>query len=237
MPEEDFDSESLATYLHLTPAQVEKMASRGKIPARRIGGQWRFSRSEVHLWFENRIGLSDSAELLKVEKVLHTHRVQLEADDLTISELLKPHCIWAPLQARTRNSVIDRICQGVADAGLLWEPQRMADALRARENLHPTALENGVALLHPRRPQPSIIGEPFLALGLTTTGLPFGGPRGCMTDIFFLIASVDEPGHLRTLARLSRILADGELLTALREADSPQNIWNAVCQAEETVGS
>ena len=30
MSEEDFDVQSLATYLHLTPAQVERMASRNQ---------------------------------------------------------------------------------------------------------------------------------------------------------------------------------------------------------------
>ena len=59
MAEEDFDLESLATHLHLTPDQVRKMADRGKIPGRRIAGDWRFSRAEIHHWFETKIGLSD----------------------------------------------------------------------------------------------------------------------------------------------------------------------------------
>jgi futalosine hydrolase len=41
-------------------------------------------------------------------------------------------------------------------------PAVMAEAVAAREDLHPTALENGVALLHPRRPQTSILAEPLV---------------------------------------------------------------------------
>ena len=52
----DFDIDSLATYLHLTPAKVTRMADRGKLPGRKVGGQWRFSEAEIHHWLEQRIG-------------------------------------------------------------------------------------------------------------------------------------------------------------------------------------
>src|SRR5690606_12943820 len=58
MAEEDFNIETLADYLHLEANQVSRLAERGKLPGRRIGGAWRFSRAEIHHWLENRIGLS-----------------------------------------------------------------------------------------------------------------------------------------------------------------------------------
>ena len=95
----------------------------------------------------------------------------------------------------------------------------MAEAVRSREQLHSTALDNGVALMHPRRPLTSILAEPVIALGISPQGIPFGG-RGQLTDIFFLICSTDDRGHLRTLARLSRLIGSDELLDALRQAPS-----------------
>ena len=213
MSEDDFDKSTLATFLHLTPAQIEKMANRGKLPGRRVGGEWRFSRIEIHHWFEDRIGLSDQIELEQVEKVLESDG---ERDQASLADLMQPAAIWIPLAARTRNSVIHQICQQSADVGLVWDVAKMEQAIKARENLHPTALENGVAMLHPRRPQVSNIAEAFVSLGITTNGLPFGGPRGVMTDMFFLIASDDERGHLKTLARLSRIIAVPGFVEELR---------------------
>jgi PTS system nitrogen regulatory IIA component len=116
--------------------------------------------------------------------------------------------------------------------GFLWDPQKMTDAVRDRENLHPTALDIGVALLHPRRPMPGILAEAFLALGRTYQGIPFGGEAGGLTDIFFLICSTDDQGHLRTLARLSRLLSDTEFLTGLRQADDPQAMHAWITQRE-----
>jgi PTS system nitrogen regulatory IIA component len=67
---EDLDTAQLAAYLHLTPDQVNKMAVRGRIPARKVGNQWRFSEAEIHHWLEDRIGASDPEELEKVQAVL-----------------------------------------------------------------------------------------------------------------------------------------------------------------------
>ena len=102
---------------------------------------------------------------------------------VSIARLLPPEAVAVPLQARTRGSVIDEMAGLAAQTGLLWDPQKMAHALREREELHPTALDNGVALLHPRRPLASILAEAFLALGRTCQGIPFGGERGGLTDV------------------------------------------------------
>lgn len=234
MPDNDFDLASLAAFLHLTPDKVRKMAEKDKIPGRKIGGSWRFSKAEIHQWFEERIGLSDEKELSEVEKVLEQQPIHAQLEDFEVPDLLTVDRIFLPLNARTKNSVIDSICQMSSLSGVLWEPEKMADALRQREELHPTALENGVALLHPRRPIPNIMSESFLSLGITPSGIPFGGPRGSMTDIFFLIGSTSEPLHLRLLARISRLLQVTDFLPRLRSAETPDRVLELIqeCSVE-----
>jgi len=233
MAEEDFDAESLATYLHLTPDQIRKMANRGKLPGRRINDRWKFSRAEIHHWFENKIGLSDQGELKQVEQVLDVDAKRQQIPDLTIHGLLQPELIQIPLPARTKSSVIENMCELAANAGRLWDPVKMKEAIRAREQLHPTALENGVALLHPRRPMPSVMEDSFLALGVTSSGIPFGGPRGTLTDMYFLICSSSEANHLRILARISRLVGQTDLLDKIREVGNANEVRSLIAEAEE----
>jgi nitrogen PTS system EIIA component len=110
----------------------------------------------------------------------------------------------------------------------------MVEAVKARESLHPTALENGVALLHPRRPLPQILAEPLLVLGITSQGIAFGESHGQLSDVFFLICSTDDAGHLRILARLSRLIARDGFLSALRasRSDSEVREWIEQFEAE-----
>lgn len=234
MPEDDFDLPSLAAYLHLNPAQVHRLVERGKLPGRRVAGEWRFAPAEVHLWLEERIGLSDETELHRVEGAMQAAGEEPEGE-LSIAAMLPLEAIAVPLAARTRNSVITSMAEVAARTGWLWDPQKMSEAVRSREEMHPTALENGVALLHPRRPLPSILGQAFLALGRTETGIAFGGSRGTLTDIFFLICSTDDRGHLQTLARLSRLIANPTFLPELRSADDPPAMLAAIRHAEQAL--
>ena len=216
--EEDFTVDSLASYLHLLPAQVAKLAHRGDLPGRKVSGQFIFSRAEIHHWMEQRMGLLDDGELAHVEGVLERAEVE-DTEPVCISKMLPTAAIAIPLEARTRSRVIDAMTNLAASTGLLWNPTKMAETVRAREEMQPTALDNGVALLHPRRPMPLILSETCLAFGRTATGIPFGNSRGILTDIFLLICSTDDRGHLRTLARISRLIGDGKFLDSLREAE------------------
>lgn len=232
MPHADFEPETLARYLHISPQQVLKMAERGSVPGRKIGGQWRFAQAEIHHWLEERIGAADDADLAHVQTLLDKAAEQKEPATVRISELLALEAIAIPLPARTRSSVIKSMVEVAAMTGHLWDVAEMAEAVEARERLHPTALDNGVALLHPRRPLGQILAQPLLALGRTPTGIPFGSERGQLTDLFFLILSVDDSQHLRTLARLSRLLSTPGFLDALRAADSPAEALSAVSKYE-----
>ena len=231
MPHTDFDLDSLAAYLHLTPQQVGRLADRGKLPGRKVAGKWRFSRAEMHHWLDDRIGLSDEDELLQVEDVLDRASGIGRQQEVCLAELLPPEAVAVPLPARTRNSVITRMVELAAGTGMLWDPAKMIEAVRQREEMHSTALEGGVALLHPRRPMARILSQPFLALGRTLSGIPFGAGAP-MTDIFFLICSTDDRSHLRLLARLSRVLTVPGFLEALRAADDPAAVCRLIAETE-----
>lgn len=235
MADEDFDIATLAAYLHLMPAQVMRLAERGKVPGRRIGGDWRFSRPEVNQWLEQRIGATDDdQELADMEATLR--RVDHVKTEITLAELMPAEAVAVPLAARTRGKVIAGMCDLAATTGLLWDPERMADAVTAREDMHSTALDIGVALLHPRRPQASIMGGPVIAMGLVAGGIPFGGAGGGLTDVFFLIAATSDHEHLRALARLSRVINDSAWLTELREAPDAKAARRLVVDRDRELG-
>lgn len=238
MSDEDFGIESLATFLHLSAAQVSKLAERGKLPGRRVSNEWRFSRAEIHHWLEARIGAGAEADLLEVEGVLHRQRGTEAEAEPSLATMLPREAIEVPLPAKTRNSVIHSMVEVAARTGWLWDPEHMAEAVLNREEMHPTALENGVALLHPRRPMESILAQPFLAFGRTDRGIPFGGSRGVLTDLFFLILSTDDRQHLRVLARLSRLIGQSAFLPGLRAAPDAAAVRDWIDQAErELTGS
>ena len=69
--------------------------------------------------------------------------------------------------------MITTMAELAAATHLLWDAGAMADAVRPRGHALDSALDNGVALLHPRRPLPNILAEAVLALGNYTKRHPF----------------------------------------------------------------
>lgn len=228
----DYDVDGLARYLHVAPSGRQNgRAGDAAGPADRR--QLCFAKGEIHHWLEERIGSADELDLQKVQGLLDQAAQQAEPATVRISELMPREAIAIPLAARTRNSVITAMVELAAATGLVWDPQQMAEAVKDRENLHPTALDNGVALLHPRRPLGQILGQPLLALGRTHQGLPFGSAGGQLTDLFFLICSVDDSQHLRTLARLSRLISAEGFVPALRAAADAETVLLLVKDYED----
>ena len=56
--------------------------------------------------------------------------------------------------------------------------------------------------------------------------------KGTLTDVFFLILSIEDRGHLRVLARLSRLLADANFLAELRGAADARSAHDLVARYE-----
>lgn len=231
----DYDLAELAKYLHMTDVQVRKLADRGQIPGRKVKGEWLFTAIDVHHWLERQIGATgDDDELAAMESVLSPPRDAEET--VSITTMLAPGGVAIPFLAKTKESVIREITKVAGQTGFLWDEEKMADGIRKREELHSTALDNGVALLHPRRPIASILAEPFLVLGIAPSGVPFGGGMGNLTDIFFLICSTDERGHLRTLARLSRLLTAPRFLETLRDCSNESSVRTLIENTEPQIG-
>jgi len=235
MSHSTLDFAQLVKYLHLHESKVKKLVDRGDIPGRKIKGEWQFSLPEINSWLEQRIGISKDDELADIENQFDQAAPNNSPQTVTIAQLMPLEAIAIPFLARTKESAIRSMTQLAVETGHLWDGEKMAEALRKREELHSTALDNGIAILHPRRPMPNILAETFLALGIAPSGIPFGGGFGNLTDIFFLLCSTDDQIHLRILARLSRILTAPNFLPTLRSCETPAAVLRLFAETEARI--
>ena len=73
-------------------------------------------------------------------------------------------------------------------------------------------------------------------MAVCPNAIPFSD-SGHLTDIFFLICSYDDASHLRILAKLSRMIADGQMLSRIRESSTPAEAWHCLRESEEAIDS
>jgi PTS system nitrogen regulatory IIA component len=220
------DIEQLAAYLSRDVREVGRLVSRGAIPGRRVGGEWRFARAEINHWIETRLHECTPEELAAIEG-------SSDEDVPLLSSLLRESTIAIPLAASTRASVLREMARLAEQSWVVYDTDAVIQAITAREEMGSTALPGGVALPHPHRPLgPDVLGEPVLALGITSRGIPFGGPAGELPDLFFLILCTDSREHIRVMARLARLLQRPGLADDLRGCSTAPEAYEVLAAAE-----
>lgn len=227
MGSEMMDLDQLATYLQRDLREVTKMASRGNIPGHKVSGEWRFARAEINHWIETQLPNYTDDQL----ETLETHGGEAELEPL-LTSLLSEACAAVPLPASTRTSVLKELVVLAEQSWQVYDPEAVLEAIRAREDVASTALAEGVAIPHPRRPLPAALGESIVAFGRTASGIPFGAPDRGLTDLFFLVCCRDDRTHLRVLARLARLMRRPGFLDALRAADNHHDARQVIADAE-----
>ena len=226
MGNDTMDLGQLASLLGRDARELGKLANRGQLPGRKIGGEWRFATAEIHHWIESELPHLSDRELRAIDQ---STAVADEEGTPLVSPLMPLECIDLSLPARTRRSVIAELVKLAENSNQVWDPDAIRHAVEAREEMSSTARPEGFAIPHPRRRMPNTLGDSVIALGRTSTTIPFGGS---MVDLFFLVCCTDDSLHLRVQARLARLLRTPGLLDALRSAETPAEAWGLIDSAE-----
>ena len=236
MPREQMDSRQVADYLHMDMRAVDKLASRGQIPCRKVGGTFIFLKGELDHWVEARMHTLGPKELAKIHKGVSRHH-GFDHEEMLIAPLLPdaPHGIAVPLGARTREAVLRALVDLAEKAHLVYNREDLLREIREREDLCTTAIVPGVAMPHPRHPLPYDIAESFVVAGMTTSGIPFGADDGSLTRLFFLICCKDDRTHLHVLARLAHLLHEQTEIEELLHAGSPDELRELLVSGERAL--
>jgi PTS system nitrogen regulatory IIA component len=225
---EIMDIEQLAAYLSRDAREVGKLASRGVLPGRKVAGEWRFARAEINHWLEGRLHEYTSEELEALESA-HT----AEVEEPLLAGLLSEERIAVPLPASTRSSVLRELVKVAQSAWFVYDSDAIHEAICQREEMGSTAMPSGVAIPHPHRPLgDAVIGESLVVFGKTPRGIPFNGPRGVLTDLFFLVCCTDNRTHLRVMARLSRLMLREGMIAQLRSTETALEAYELLTTAE-----
>jgi PTS system nitrogen regulatory IIA component len=149
---------------------------------------------------------------------------------MKVTEFLEPTAIVDDLVGSTPQEVLAEICRPLAaTAGV--DPERLVEALLAREKLAPTAIGDGLAIPHGKVPGLQGLVAGF---GRSRAGIDFKAPDSRPAALFFaLLAPENGHGiHLKALARVSRLFKTAEFRESLLKAKDAAEIYQLM-QAED----
>ncbi|MBN2658483.1 MAG: PTS sugar transporter subunit IIA [Spirochaetales bacterium] len=205
----------VASYLKLSEKTLLKMVRNGEIPCAKIANQWRFSRAMVDDWLRGKMEVVPKNDLSRL--------IEKEFDYMPLSRLIDEDSIVLELKSKDRAGVLDELAEVAFRNKLILDKETLMRKLNEREDLISTAIGNGIAIPHLRKPSAAIISEPKIVIGVSPSGVDFKSPDGKPTRLFFLILSDSEVVHLRILSRLASILRNNEHLERINSFTSKED--------------
>lgn len=153
------------------------------------------------------------------------------SESMKLSSLVPEDRILAELRATDRKGVLRELGHWFAAFRDGPSEEEVTRALSEREELGSTSIGEQAAVPHAKLPSVSRL---LVGLARSPRGIDFGSPDGRPTHLFFvLLAPESAPGeHLKALARISRLCADGDLRKDLLAAEDAEEMHRALAERE-----
>ncbi len=140
-----------------------------------------------------------------------------------IQGLLEGDLIIEDLRATNKEGVIRELTELLARRGKVKDVDDLVRVVLDRESQGSTGIGDGIAIPHAKS---RAVARTLVVFGRSRRGVDFQTLDGKPADLFFLLVSPeDQPGeHLKSLARISRILRNAELRERLRASRDSEEI-------------
>jgi len=151
---------------------------------------------------------------------------------MKISELLKSGTVVSDLRSSSKASVLTEMTEALHQKHPELSKSTVLNVLQERERLGSTGIGEGVAIPHGKLAN---IDELLLCFGRSREGVEFDSIDGKPAHLFFLlIAPEDSVGiHLKTLARISKLLKESRVRSRLLAAKDSDEIFSLIVEEEE----
>ena len=153
---------------------------------------------------------------------------------MRISDLLNPAAIVPDLKASNKNGALTQLTDALKEVESGIDRDEVISVLLERERLGSTGIGEGVAIPHGKL---KTIDQLLLSFGRSREGVDFDSMDGKPAHLFFLlVAPEDSVGiHLKTLARISKLLKNAEVRNKLLEAEDRDALYRIIVEEEESL--
>lgn len=146
-----------------------------------------------------------------------------------------PHdAVEENLSSTNRDEVLKELSSLIVSADDEIELDNLVTALKTREDMGSTGIGGGIAIPHGKFKD---LKEVRIAFGRSMKGIDFNAVDGKPVDLFFLLLAPDNAvaEHLKTLARISRLLKEEKFCNKLREAKTKQEIIDLIAEEDKKI--
>ena len=145
---------------------------------------------------------------------------------IALSELLDEKQVILRLRSRKLPNALREIIQVLAQNGKIDDADGFFEQVLAREQAHPSVVENGVAFPHART---DLVDEIVIGIGRSRAGIPIGADQQRARLIF--VIGVPERllnDYLICVGMLVRLVKNDAIRSRLLQAETPREFIDAL---------
>ena len=145
---------------------------------------------------------------------------------IALTDLLDEKQVIPGLRSRKVPNALREITDLLAQNGKIDNPEAFFEKVLAREQAHPSVVENSVAFPHART---DLVDEIVVGIGRSRAGIPFGH-NGVHARLIFVIGVPERLGndYLICVGTLVRLVRDDTIRSALLHAQTPREFIDAL---------
>ena len=130
------------------------------------------------------------------------------------------------MRSRKAPNALREIIELLAQNGKIQNPEAFFGKVLAREEAHPSVVENGIAFPHART---DLVDEIVVGIGRSRAGIPFGHD-GARARLIFVIGVPERlvNDYLICVGTLVRLVRDDAIRSALLRAQTPREFIDAL---------
>ena len=204
--------EEVAKYLRVSERTVYDWAQKGEIPSGKIGTVWRFKKTDLEKWVNDR---------------LSANRLMPQSGNIHLETIISPDRIIF-LNFSSKRDALLALVDNISTAPQIKNRQEMAQEILKREDLMSTAIGRGIAIPHIRLYS---ITDLVVSVGISKTDIiDFQALDEEPVRLLFMIAAAynQHAYYLQTLSFFSSCLKNHGLKSALLAAATAEEAYKTL---------
>ncbi|MDR3019635.1 MAG: PTS sugar transporter subunit IIA [Treponema sp.] len=208
--------EEVAKYLRVSERTIYDCAQKGEIPAGKIRTAWRFKKSEIDKWVNEKLtsgNLNQQFNPVNVQSILSQHRILF-------------------LNHSSKRDALLTLAENLAASPQIKNRQELSTEILKREELMSTAIGCGIAIPHVRL---SSVTDLVVSVGISRTDIVDFHPLDDEpVRLVFMIAAAHNQHayYLQTLSWFSNRLKNKDLRDSLLASQTEKEVYELLVSTD-----
>ena len=226
----DLRKKDVAELLTVSEETINALVEKGGLPCYKLGGECRFSPSEIEDWMVKALA-SEKGILPFGEGATEKPPWQ----QFGLYRAIHQGEVLANIETPSKEDLIYLTIDEVSEK-LNLNAAAVAELFLERENLMPTALNNGIAIPHTRE---FLIGgiKDSVVVVYPKTPAEWGALDNLPVHTLFFLFACDDRRHLNLLAKIAHFISNENNLSFLKSRPAKENLLSFVKEWESEVKS